>query len=53
MQLCIVVCFVVFAFIRFYNRFSIYDRYYIIATYILLYHMYSIPLVSCSYLIIP
>ena len=33
--------------------FLFHDRYYIIATYILLYHLYSIPPVSCSYIIIP
>jgi len=48
-----VVYFVMFASIRFYIRFPIYDHYYIIAAYILLYHLYSIPPVSCSYLIIP
>jgi len=48
-----VVCFAEYAFIGLYIEFSIYDHYYIIAAYILLYHLYSISLVSCSYLIIP
>jgi len=43
----------VFAFIRFYIRFLVYDHYYIITAYIPLCHLCSIPLVSCSYLIIP
>ena len=42
-----------FAFIRFYIRFLVYDYYYIIVAYILLYRLYSIPPVSWSCLIIP
>jgi len=42
-----------FAFIGFYIRFLVYNHYYIITFYILLYHLYSIPPVSSSYLIIP
>jgi len=43
----------VLAFIGFYIRFLVYDHYYIITAYILLYHLCSISQVSCSYLIIP
>ena len=46
-------CLVIIAFIRFYIGFLVYDHYYIIPAYILLYHSYSTPLVSYSYLIIP
>ena len=48
-----IVCFAEFTSIGFYIEFLIYDRYYIIAVYILLYHLCSIPPVSCTYLIIP
>ena len=37
----------------FYIRFLVYDHYYVITAYILLYHLCYIPPVSCSYLIIP
>jgi len=40
-------------FIGFYIGFSVYDHYYFISAYILLYHLCSIPPVSCSYPIIP
>jgi len=52
-QLCICCMLAEFAFIRFYIRFLVYDHYYIIPTYILHYHLCSIPQVYCSYLIIP
>ena len=48
-----VVCYAAFASNVFYIRFSVYDLYYIITAYILLYHSCSIPPVSCSQLIIP
>jgi len=35
------------------SDFQFYDDYYIIAAYILIYHLCSISPVSCSYLIIP
>jgi len=42
-QLCICCLLCPLAFIRIYIRFSIYDHYYIILAYILLYHLCSIP----------
>jgi len=47
------ICLATIAFIRFYISFLIYEHYYIIPAYILLYHLCSIPPVSCSYVIIP
>jgi len=48
-----IVCFAEYAFIGFYIRFPAYGHYYIIVVYILPFHLYSIPPVSCPYLIIP
>ena len=52
-QLCIRCMLAEFAFIGFYIGLTVYDHYYVITAYILLYHLCSIPPVSCSYLIIP
>ena len=52
-KLCYTTCLAQYTFIRFYIRFLVYEHYYIIPAYILLYHSCSISLISCSYLIIP
>ena len=51
-QLCIRCMLDKFAFVGFYIRFLVFNHYYIITAYILLYHLCSIPPVSSSYLII-
>jgi len=48
-----VVFYAAFASNVFYIRFSVYGHYYIIVVYILPFHLYSIPPVSCPYLSIP